>query len=84
MGKACSTYGTWRGAYRVLMGKPEGRRPFGRSLRRLEDNIKMDLREWDGCMDCIDLAQDRDWCLALVNAVMNFWVPYKAGNSLIN
>jgi hypothetical protein len=55
---------------------PEGRRPLGRPRRRWEDNIKMDLREvgWGG-MDWINLAQDRDRCRALVNAVMNLRVP---------
>jgi hypothetical protein len=62
-----------RNAYRILMGKPEGKRPLGRSRRRWLDNIKMDLREirWDD-MDWIDLAQDRDQWRALVNKVMNF------------
>jgi hypothetical protein len=58
-----------RGAYGVLMGKRERRRPLGRS--RWENNIKMDLREWDKDMDWIDLTEDRDRCRALVNAVMN-------------
>ena len=60
----------------VLVGKLEGKRPLGRSRRRWEDNIKMDLREV-GCggMDWIDLAQDRDRWRAFVNAVMNFQVP---------
>jgi hypothetical protein len=68
--------GERRGAYRALVGKPEGRRALGRSRRRWEDNIKMDLREvgWGG-MDWIDLAQDRDRWRALVNAVMNLRVP---------
>ena len=72
-----------RGAYRVLVGKPEGKRPVGRSRRRWEDSIKMDLQEV-GCgdMDWIDLAQDRDRWRALVNAVLNFRVPYVAGNFL--
>ena len=58
------------------MGKPEGKRPLGILRRRWEDNIKMDLREvgWGG-MDWISLAQDRDRWRALVNAVMNLWVP---------
>jgi hypothetical protein len=58
------------------VGKPEGKRPVGRSRRRLEDNIKMDLREigWGG-MDWIDLAQDRDQWRVLVNTVMNLRVP---------
>jgi hypothetical protein len=53
--------GDRRGAYRALVGKPEGRRPLGRPRRRCEDNIKVDLREvgW-GSIDLIDLAQDRD------------------------
>jgi hypothetical protein len=65
-----------RGAYRILVGRPEGRRPLGRPRRRWEDNIKMDIREvgW-GDMNWIDLAQDRDGWRALVNAVMNLRVP---------
>jgi hypothetical protein len=61
MGMACSTNGDKRNACRILVGKPEGKRPLGRPRRRWVDNIKMDLREigWD-CMDWIDLAQDRD------------------------
>jgi hypothetical protein len=68
--------GEERGAYRVLVGKPEGRRPFERPRRRWEDNIKMDLQEvgWGG-MDWIDMAQDRDMWGAVVNAVMNLRVP---------
>jgi hypothetical protein len=68
--------GERRGAYRALVGKPEGRRPLGRSRRRWVDNIKMDLREvgWGG-MDWINLAQDRDRWRALVSAVMNLRVP---------
>jgi hypothetical protein len=62
--------------YRILVGKPEGKRPLGRPTRRWVDNIKMDLREirWDG-MDCIHLAQDRDQWRAIVNTVMNLQVP---------
>ena len=65
-----------RGVYRVLVGKPEGKRPLGRPRRRWEDNIKMDLQEV-GCggVDWADLAQDRDRSRALVNAVMNLRVP---------
>jgi hypothetical protein len=68
--------GERRGAYRALVGKSEGRRPFGRPRRRWEDNIKMDLREV-GCWgaDWVDLAQDRDRWRALVNTVMNLRVP---------
>jgi hypothetical protein len=65
-----------RGVYRVLVGEPEVKRPFGRPRRRLEDNIKMDLLEVEfGCTDWIDVAQDWDRWRALVNAVMNFRVP---------
>jgi hypothetical protein len=65
-----------KNAYKILVGKPEGERPLGRPRHRWEDNIKMDLRElvW-GCMDWIDLAQDRDQWRALVNLVMNLQVP---------
>ena len=65
-----------RGVRRVLVGKPEGKRPLGRHRRRWEDNIKMDLQDV-GCegMDLIDVAHERDRWRALVNAVMNFRVP---------
>jgi hypothetical protein len=65
-----------RGAYRILVGRPEGRRPLGRPKHRWEDNIKMALQEvgWGG-MNSIELAQDRDRWRALVNAVMNLRVP---------
>jgi len=68
--------GERRGVYRVLVGKPEGKRPLGRPRRRWEDNIKMDLQEV-GCdvTDWIDLAQDRDRWRAFVNAVMKLRVP---------
>ena len=68
--------GEGRGVYRILVGKPEGKRPLGRPRRRWEDNIKMDLQEVEcGCMDWIELAQDRDRWRALVNRVMNLRVP---------
>jgi hypothetical protein len=68
--------GEKRNAYRILVGKPEGRRPLGRTRRRWVDNIKIDLREigWD-VVDSVDLAQDRDQWRALVNTVMNLRVP---------
>jgi len=64
------------GVYRVLVGKPEGKRPLERHRRRWEDNIKIDVQEV-GCggMDWIELAQDTDTWRALVNAVMNIRVP---------
>jgi hypothetical protein len=76
MGGACSAYGEGRGVYRVLVRKPEGKRPLGRPRRRWEENIKMELQEV-GCggMDWIELAQYRDRWRALVNAVMNLRVP---------
>jgi hypothetical protein len=68
--------GERKGVYRVLVGKPEGKRPLGRPRRRWEDNIKMDLQEVEcGGMEWIELAQYRDRWWAVVNAVMNFWFP---------
>jgi hypothetical protein len=69
------TFNLYRKSYRVLVGKPEGKRPPGRPRHRWEDNIKIDHQEV-GCggMNWIDLAQDRDRWLAVVNAVMNLWV----------
>jgi len=68
--------GERRGVYKVLLGKPEGKRLLGRPRRRCEDNIKMDIQEERcGSMDWIDLAQDRYRWRALVNAVMNLRVP---------
>jgi hypothetical protein len=68
--------GEGRGVYRVLVGKPEGKRPLGRPRRRWEVNIRMDLQEVGcGCEDWFGLAQDRDTWRALVSAVMNLRVP---------
>ena len=65
-----------RGVHKVLVMKPEGKRPLGRPRRRWEDNIGMDLQEVGrGCRDWRELAQDRDRWRALVSTVMNFWVP---------
>jgi len=67
--------GQERGVYRVLVGKPEGRRPLGRPRRRSVDNIRMDLQEVKcGYIDWIGLAQDRDSWRKLVSAVMNLRV----------
>jgi hypothetical protein len=76
MGRACSTNGEKRIAYRMLMGKPEGKRPLGRPRRRWEVNIRLDLREmgWSG-MDWIDVARDKDQWRALINTAMNLRVP---------
>jgi hypothetical protein len=63
-----------RGMFRVLMGKPEGKRPQGRPKRRWEDNIRMDLQEVGWGMDWIRLVQDTDSWRAIVNAVMNLRV----------
>ena len=68
--------GEERGAYRVLVGKLEGKRPLGRPRRRCVDNIRMDLQEVGcGYVDWIGLAQDRDRWRTLVSAVMNLRVP---------
>ena len=70
------------GVQRVLVGKPEGKRPLWRPRHRWEDNIKMDLEEVGmGCGDQMELAQDRDRWRALVCMVMNFRVPKMQGIS---
>jgi hypothetical protein len=68
--------GEKRSAYRILVGKPERKRPLGRPRRRWEDNIRMDLRQigWSG-MDWIEVTQDRDQWRGLVNTIMNLRVP---------
>ena len=77
--------GEERGLYRVLVGKPEGRRPVGRPRRRWLDNIRLDLQEVGcGYMDWIGLAQDRDRWRTVVSAVMNLRVLRNAGNFLTN
>jgi hypothetical protein len=68
--------GEGRGVYRVLVGKPKGKRPLGRPRRRWEDNVRMDLQELGSwCEDWIGLAQNRDRWWALVSAVTNLQVP---------
>jgi hypothetical protein len=76
MGRACSTNVAKTNTYRILVGKPEGKRPLWRPRRPWVNNIKMDLRErrWGG-MDSIDLAQDRDQWRDVENTVMNLRVP---------
>jgi hypothetical protein len=76
MGGPCSTNGEKRNAYRLLVGKLEGKGPLGRPRRRWVDNIKMDLGDvgW-GDVDWIGLAKDRNRCRALVNSVLNLRVP---------
>jgi hypothetical protein len=76
VGTACSTNGAKKNAYRILVGKIEGKRPLGRPRRRWVDNIKIHLRKigWSG-VDWIDVAQDRDQWRTPVNTVMNFRVP---------
>jgi hypothetical protein len=76
MGGACSTYGEGRVVYRVVVGKPEGKRPLGSPRRRWEDNVRMDLQGVGcGCEDWIGLAQDVDTWRALVSAVRNLRFP---------
>jgi hypothetical protein len=68
--------GVERGVHRVLVAKPEGKRPLGRPRRRWEDNIKMDLQKVEGGRgDWMELAQDKDRWQALVSTVRNLWVP---------
>jgi hypothetical protein len=76
MDGACSPNGEGRGVYRVLVGKPEGKRPLGRPRCRWKDNIKIDLQDVRcGVSYWIELAKDRDRWRALVNAVMNLRIP---------
>jgi len=74
--------GKERGVHRILVRKPEGKRPLGRLRRRWEDNIKMDLQEvGGGCGNWMELAQDRDRWRALVSTVINFRIPKMWGIS---
>ena len=71
-----------RVVYRVLVGRPEGKRSLGRPRRRWDNNIKMNIQEVvGGCEDCMELAQDRDRWRALVSTVMNLRVPKTRGIS---
>jgi hypothetical protein len=80
MGGPCNTNGGKRNAYRLLVGKSEGKRPPGRPRRRWVDNIRMDLGEvgW-GDVEWIGLAKDRNRWIALVNSVLNLRVPRSVG-----
>ena len=76
MGGHVARMGERRGVYRVSMGKPEGKRPLGRPMRRWEGKIKMDLQEVGcGSMDWIELAHDRERWRDFLNAVMNLRFP---------
>ena len=82
MGRACGAYGEGRVVHRVLVGKPEGKRPLGRPRSKWEHNIKMDLQEvGGGCGDWMELAEDRDRWRALVCTVRNLRVPKMWGIS---
>ena len=82
MGGACGACGEGRVVHRVLVGKPEGKRPLVRPRLRWEDNIKIDLQEvGEGCGDCMELAQDRDRWRALVSTARNIRVPKMRGIS---
>jgi hypothetical protein len=72
-----------RDEYRILIGKPEGKKPLGRQRRRCVDNIKIDLREIGCCdLEWVDLVQDRDQWRTVVNTVMNLQVPQSVGKFL--
>jgi hypothetical protein len=65
-----------RSAFKILTGKPTNKRPLGRPRHRWEDNIRMDLKEIGvNARNWVDLAQDRDYWKALMNATLNLWVP---------
>jgi hypothetical protein len=83
MGQACIRTGESRGSYKVLVGRHKGKKPLEKPRRRWVNSFKISLQEEGyGSMDLIDRAQDRDSCRALLNEVMNLWVPKKAGNLL--
>jgi len=75
-------YGEGREVHRVLVGKPEGKRPLGRPRRKWKNNIKKDVQEvGGGCVDWMELAEVRDRWRALVSTVRNLWVPNMRGIS---
>jgi hypothetical protein len=77
MGRACSTHGEQRNAYRILVGKPEGKRPLGSPRSCWEDNVRMDYREIESdVMDWINLVQDRDQWKDFLNMVKNDYCNY--------
>jgi hypothetical protein len=78
---ACSTHGEKWNAYRVLVGKPQGKRPLGRLGHRVTIEINLREIDWDG-MDWVHLAQDSDQWRPLNNMVMNLRLPYNVGNFL--
>jgi hypothetical protein len=82
MGRAYSTYGGKRGAYWILVGTPEGRRPLGRPRRTWEDNIKMGLQEVGWGIDWIELAQYRNRWRAIVNTIAKVRIPKNGGKLL--
>jgi hypothetical protein len=76
VGRICGTHGKWRSVYRVLIERPEGKRPLGRPRHRWEDNIKMDVREMVvNEANWIRLAEDRVQWQIFVNTVMNLQLP---------
>ena len=76
MGRACSQNGGSRSAFKIVTGKPTGKRPSGRPRRRWEDNVRMDLEEIGiSAGNWVNLAQDTDYWRALVNGALNLWVP---------
>jgi hypothetical protein len=83
MGGSCSAHWKIRNAYKILVGRPEGKRPLGSRRRKWVDNIEMGLRKIGlESVDWINLAQERDQWRATVNTVMNLRVPQQAGNFL--